>query len=163
MRTATRPTNMPASLSSPRKVKTTASLATPRHRIQQDTNRNSDINEYGERQIFLTKNELYYSDLLDDIADQVKVPGHMRRKMISAMLETDNPSAYHELTHFHKHFMTSSEARQARFQRQKANMEKPQTLHHTKPHVNQDLFVQDDKKIQELFTEKLIKVKICSS
>ena len=113
----------PRSHPSPRKIKTISRLSKPVIRPE-DTNWNSTVNEYGERKCDILNIERYYSELIDEMGEsgQVNVPTHMRRKMIHAIMETEKPHLYHAMTHLHKHYMTSSEARQARMQRQKAVM-----------------------------------------
>ena len=164
-----RPPHMRGSRPSPRKVKTKNTLATtctrlaePLHR--ETNNRNSNIDDYGERKHNISNIESYYSGLLDDISDQVRVPSYMRHKMIFAVIEAEKPHVYHAMKHFHQHHMTSSEARQARVQRQKADMRKPPTLQQGRGqgtrNYYQSICIQDDIKAQELFTEKLIKVSL---
>lgn len=153
-----RPPNLCESFASPRKVKTMSRLAQPKS--WENRNRNSDIDENGERKLNISAVERYYSQQLDDMSDQVHVPTHMRQKLIFAIIETERPKVYHAMKHFQKHFMTSSEARQARTQRQKVKLCKPPTLQqHSVQHIhNQEVCKQSDMNAQELFTEKLIKV-----
>lgn len=152
----------PRSQPSPRKVKTITRLSKPI--IRTDNNRNNTINEYGERKIDVSKIEHYYSNLIDELGEsgQVHVPTHMRHKMIHAIIETEKPHLYHAMTHLHKHYMTSSEAREARMKRQKAIISKPPTLQESKPSYHQEMCYRDDIKAQK-FTEKLIKVPYCTS
>jgi hypothetical protein len=160
------PTNMNVrgSNPSPRKVNFSSPLATARLSkplVRETNHRNSTIDEYGERKSCISSVELYYSELLDEISDQIYVPPFMRHKMIFAIIETEKPHVYHAMKNFHKHYMISSEARQARMRRQKADMCTPPTLQQQQPGKRsyfQEICIQDKIKAEEQFTEKLIKV-----
>mmetsp|Transcript_4298 Transcript_4298/g.7926 ORF Transcript_4298/g.7926 Transcript_4298/m.7926 type:complete len:394 (-) Transcript_4298:428-1609(-) len=149
------PDTIRSSHPSPRKAKALNRLSTPRTR--EDNNMNNTVDTFGSRVIMPSKIEETYADILDDISDEVYVPSYMRQKMISAIIETENPKAYQMMKHFKAPFMTCSNEKKARMQRHKPLMCKPRTLNKD-PRKFQTICAQDKISSQDIFTEKLIKV-----